>query len=251
MNVVPPPPRPPPRHEKKMASPLFAVSPGYYSHPKRNRSQLIGKIFDVNKLHYGLCENGELGSSIRNDDDCNENISNKQIRDYFKLLLAVRAVIVHVLDKTSLGRKFHVVVAWRTLRNVPESASFCVCFFLSVLWQIVPTIFIAAQRCNIAATLLRSVTTLFQHCCLKSSRCNLPCVRSPKRGLESFGSSFSLLYVMNEMYDSKEWCNGKSTCLPPMWLRFGILSLLFVVCCNCPIEICCHDNEPGLLRPLL
>ena len=109
-----------------MASPLFAVSPGYYSHPKRNRSQLIGKIFYVNKLHYGLCENGELGSSIRNDDDCNENISNKQIRDYFKLLLAVRAVIVHVLDKTSLGRKFHVVVAWRVVRerSIPTHPNF-------------------------------------------------------------------------------------------------------------------------------
>ena len=56
------------------------------------------RILDVNKLHCGLCENCELGTLIKNDDDCNENMNNKRIRDYLKLLLAVSAIIVHTLD---------------------------------------------------------------------------------------------------------------------------------------------------------
>ena len=58
--------------------------------------------------------NPELGTLIKNDDDCNEKMNNKRIRDYSKFLLVVLAIIVHVLNKTSLCRKFHVVVAPRT-----------------------------------------------------------------------------------------------------------------------------------------
>ena len=47
-------------------------------------------------------------------DNCNENMNNKRIRDYLKLLLDVLEIIVHVLNKTLLCRKFHVVVAPRT-----------------------------------------------------------------------------------------------------------------------------------------
>ena len=56
-------------------------------------------------------ENAELGTLIKNEDDCNENMNNKRIRDYLKLLLAALAIIVLVLNKTSLCRTFHVVVA--------------------------------------------------------------------------------------------------------------------------------------------
>ena len=35
---------------------------------------------------------------FKNDDDCNENMNNKRIRDYLRLLLAVSAIIVHALD---------------------------------------------------------------------------------------------------------------------------------------------------------
>ena len=107
--------------------PLFAVSLGYYSHPKRNRRQWVCKKLDVNKRHYGLCENGKLGTLIKNDNDCNENMNNTRFLDYLKLLLAVRAIIVHVLDKTSLCKQYHVVVARRTLRNIPESAMHVQC----------------------------------------------------------------------------------------------------------------------------
>ena len=56
------------------------------------------RSLDVNKLHCSLWENCELGTFIKNDNDCNENMNNKGIRDYLKLLLAVSAIIVHALD---------------------------------------------------------------------------------------------------------------------------------------------------------
>ena len=98
----------------------------------------------------------------KNDSDCKENMNNKRILDYLKLLLEVRAIIVHLRDKTSLCRKFHVVVARRTFRNVPESAMHvqrCF-FFLSILWQIVPTIFSASRRCDIVSKCHNVVPTL-------------------------------------------------------------------------------------------
>ena len=81
--------------------------------PREIEDNGYAKSLDVNKLRYGLCENAELGTLIKNDDNCNENMNNKRIRDYLKLLLAALAIIVHVLNKTSLCRKFHVVVAPR------------------------------------------------------------------------------------------------------------------------------------------
>ena len=117
---------------------------------------------DVNKLRYGLCENAELGTLIENEDDCNEDMNDKRIRDYLKLLLAALAIIVHVLNKTSLCRKFHVVVAPKDeLRNVPESA-------------------MHVQRC-LGLPLRRPVTnrnndfkciTALQHCCDIVSNCH-------------------------------------------------------------------------------
>ena len=49
---------------QNFAQPLFPNSPGYHSRPKRNRKQWLCKVFffwggGVNKVHYGLCENGE------------------------------------------------------------------------------------------------------------------------------------------------------------------------------------------------
>ena len=38
---------------------LFPISLGYYSHPKGNRKQWLCKVLGINKVHYGLCENGE------------------------------------------------------------------------------------------------------------------------------------------------------------------------------------------------
>ena len=41
---------------------LFSVSPGYYSHPKRNIEywkECWCKILGANKVHYGVCENRE------------------------------------------------------------------------------------------------------------------------------------------------------------------------------------------------
>ena len=40
---------------------MLAISPGYYSGPKRNLRQRLCKIFGLNQVHYGLYENGELG----------------------------------------------------------------------------------------------------------------------------------------------------------------------------------------------
>ena len=70
---------------------------------------------------------------IKNDDDFNENMNNKRIRDYLKLLFAALAIIVHVLNKTSLCRKFHVVVAPEDdLEMYQKVRCTCsvVCFFL-------------------------------------------------------------------------------------------------------------------------
>ena len=39
---------------------MFPVSPGYYSRPKRNRRQWLGKISGRNKVYYVLCENSKL-----------------------------------------------------------------------------------------------------------------------------------------------------------------------------------------------
>ena len=67
MNLVHPPscPPPPPK-EKKISQPLFSISPGYYSRPKRNPRQWLCESFSfkglgggVNKVLYVLCENGE------------------------------------------------------------------------------------------------------------------------------------------------------------------------------------------------
>ena len=85
--------------------------PGTTVIPREIEDNGYAKFLDVNKLRYGLCENAELGTLIENEDDCNENMNDKGIRDYLKLLLAALAIIVHVLNKTSLCRKFHVVVA--------------------------------------------------------------------------------------------------------------------------------------------
>ena len=54
----------PPSPPQNFAEPLFPISPRYYSRPKRNLKQWFCKISGggggrVNKLHYGLCENGE------------------------------------------------------------------------------------------------------------------------------------------------------------------------------------------------
>ena len=45
------------------AQPLFPISPGCYSRPKRNHRQWLCKTLGVNKMHYGLCQNGEFTSS--------------------------------------------------------------------------------------------------------------------------------------------------------------------------------------------
>ena len=62
----PPPPPPPPPHQ--FSKPVSLICPGYYSHPKRNRTQWLWNFFLtggrgwgwVNKVHYALCKNGEL-----------------------------------------------------------------------------------------------------------------------------------------------------------------------------------------------
>ena len=46
-----------------LAWPLYSISPGHYSYPKRNQTQWLCKIWWVNKVHYGLCENGEFEKS--------------------------------------------------------------------------------------------------------------------------------------------------------------------------------------------
>ena len=48
----------------------------YYSRPKRNRRQWLCKNFGgVNKVHYGLCENGErLGKNSQNQFCLSENV---------------------------------------------------------------------------------------------------------------------------------------------------------------------------------
>ena len=56
-----PPPPPPPSHQ--FSKPVSPISPGYYSHPKRNRTQWFWNfVFDGGciKVHYALCKNGEL-----------------------------------------------------------------------------------------------------------------------------------------------------------------------------------------------
>ena len=42
------------------ASPLFFISPGYYSRAKRNWKQCLSKILGANKVHYGQCGSGVL-----------------------------------------------------------------------------------------------------------------------------------------------------------------------------------------------
>ena len=42
-----------------LAWPLYLI----YSYPKRNQTQWLCKIWGVNKVHYGLCENGEFEKS--------------------------------------------------------------------------------------------------------------------------------------------------------------------------------------------
>ena len=71
---------------------------------------------DVNKLHCGLCENCELGTFIKNDDDCNENMNNKRIRDFLKLLLPVHAII-GVKTESRAGKSRARKKSWK--------ASFC------------------------------------------------------------------------------------------------------------------------------
>ena len=56
-------PPPPPPTKKNLPQPLFFISPGYYSLPKRNWKQCLCKIFGDgggrgNKLHYGRCASG-------------------------------------------------------------------------------------------------------------------------------------------------------------------------------------------------
>ena len=82
--------------------------------PREIEDNGYAKFLNVNNLRCDVCENAESGTLIKNDDDCNEKMNNKRIRDYLKFLLVVLAIIVHVLNKTSLCRKFHVVVALRT-----------------------------------------------------------------------------------------------------------------------------------------
>ena len=51
----PPPPHPPfPKY-----IPFFPFSPGYYSRPKTNRRRVHAKFWGVNKVQYGLNENGQ------------------------------------------------------------------------------------------------------------------------------------------------------------------------------------------------
>ena len=58
---------PPPPHQ--FSEPVSPISPGYYSHPKRDRTQWLWIFFfdggggwgeGVNKVHYALYKNGEL-----------------------------------------------------------------------------------------------------------------------------------------------------------------------------------------------
>ena len=117
-----------------------------------------------------------------------------------------------------------------------------VCFFLSILWQIVPTIFSASQQCNIAATLFRSVTTLFQRCYPKNFRCNLPCVRSLNAVANHLVVHFPSYHEWNVgQLGMVQWWGH----LPPTNMA-TVQDFEFVVCCL--LQLC--DNEPGLLRPL-
>ena len=56
------PPIPPPK--KKMHKHCFQFLLGITINPERNRSQWSCKILGVNKVHYGLCENGEFTASV-------------------------------------------------------------------------------------------------------------------------------------------------------------------------------------------
>ena len=51
---------PPPLPPQKNAYPLFPISPGYYRRPKRNRRQCICKLLEVNKVDYGIVQNGQF-----------------------------------------------------------------------------------------------------------------------------------------------------------------------------------------------
>ena len=41
------------------------ISPGYYSVPREIEDKGYAKFWGVNKVHYGLCENGELKKNSR------------------------------------------------------------------------------------------------------------------------------------------------------------------------------------------
>ena len=59
MHLIPPPPLP-----LRFAWPLFFISPGCHSRPKRNWKQCLRKILGANKVlrlvHYGWCASGEF-----------------------------------------------------------------------------------------------------------------------------------------------------------------------------------------------
>ena len=52
-------PHPPPPPAPNFASSLFSISFGYQSRPKRSNTIFFGG-WEGAKVHYGLCENGEL-----------------------------------------------------------------------------------------------------------------------------------------------------------------------------------------------
>ena len=229
-------------------------------------------------------------------------MNDKRIRDYLKLFLAALAIIVHVLNKTSLCRKFHVVVAPKDDLEMYQKVR-CTCsvvwvFLFAVLWQILTTILSASQRCNTAATLFLIVTTLNEEWSSqlwmqfiqlrkkpekkiedfngfwtgdfaipvrcsnqlryeatdagswsKNSSCDLPCVGSPKRGWESFDSSFSLLSWMKcsgprndavvRALGSYHCCHGSGFCVCCLlqlshenllsWQRTGLVKAFIAV----------------------
>ena len=57
---------PPPPPQKKIALTLFPISPGYYYQSREKSKPMVMYYFGVNKVHYGLCENGEFTASVGN-----------------------------------------------------------------------------------------------------------------------------------------------------------------------------------------
>ena len=61
MNLVYFPPPPQKKKKKKIPYPLFPISPGYYKPPREiEGNALICKLLGVNKVHYGIVQNGQF-----------------------------------------------------------------------------------------------------------------------------------------------------------------------------------------------